>query len=289
VSVATDQVNSGGLRPRPDTVVHCSDIHFGSGFQADRADDLLKHINEVNPDLVVVSGDLTMRARTEQFLAARRFLEKIQAPIVVVPGNHDVPLYDVMTRAFKPFANYRQYIADLNKGPLTLQNMAIFGLNTVNPWKHQQGKFRLLELMELDRWMAQQGENLWRIAVVHQHFANVPGHERPGAFPRGERILNRMSSGGIHAVLHGHVHYHHVVSSAEFFPKMERPLVLVCAGTPTSLRIRGATPTNNYNILHFYPDYFEVHQCDWVSAAKGFEMCRNVRFDRTFFKTESDT
>lgn len=281
VEVASDQ-------PRPDVVVHCSDLHFGSGFLPRRAEDLLAHINEIKPDLAVISGDLTMRARSEQFRAAREFLLKINAPLLVIPGNHDVPLYDLWQRLSRPFANYRELIADLNSGPVKLANSAFFGMNTVNPHRHQRGKFRLLELLELEKWAAALPDDAWKVAVVHQHFANIPNHERPGAFPRGEQVLNRMSRAGIHAVLHGHVHYHHVVSSAEFFPGMKRPLALVCAGTPTSLRTRGAKPANNYNVLHFYKDRFEVHQCDWLSAAEGFELTRHVVFNRAFYNHDDD-
>ncbi len=271
-----------------DTVVHLSDLHFGSGFQPARAADLLEHINEVDPDLVVVSGDLTMRARSEQFQAARDFLLQIKAPLLVIPGNHDVPLYHLPMRALRPFSNYQKYISDLDKGPVRLNHCAFFGLNTVNPWRHQQGKFRLLELLELERYMAEQDDSIWKMAVVHQHFANIPRHERPGKFPGGERILARMSAAGIHGVLHGHVHYHHVASSAEFFPKIQRPVVLVCAGTPTSLRTRGDTPTNNYNVLRFYQDRFEVHQVDWSPETTGFGLSRHVVFDRQFFKADVD-
>lgn len=286
MSVDTEEITPAPEPGGADVIVHCSDLHFGSGFLPRRADDLLAHINEVAPDLVVVSGDLTMRARAEQFEAAREFLRQVKAPLLVVPGNHDVPLYDLWQRITGPFANYRKYIADLNTGPVTLRHVGLFDMNTVNPRSHQRGKFRLLEFIELEKWSKELAESAWKLAVVHQHFANIPGHERPGAFRFGEKILNRMSTAGIHAVLHGHVHYHHVVSSAEFFPEMERPLVLVSAGTPTSLRTRGAIPTNNFNILHFYQDYFEVHQCDWIAEDKGFELSRHVKFDRRFFLEE---
>ncbi len=288
MSVDTESISPAPEPGGADVIVHCSDLHFGSGFQPQRADDLLEHINEVKPDLVVVSGDLTMRARSEQFSAAREFLLQIEAPLLVIPGNHDVPLYDLWKRVTSPFANYKQYIADLNSGPVKLRHVALFGMNTVNPRSHQRGKFRILELLELERWTKEQGDQTWKLAVVHQHFANIPGHERPGAFRLGELVLNRMSAAGIHAVLHGHVHYHHVASSAEFFPTMERPVVLVCSGTPTSLRTRGDVPTNNFNILHFYRDYFEVHQCDWVDEEKGFELSRHVKFDRTFYQDDTD-
>lgn len=228
-----------------------------------------------------------MRARAEQFKAARDLLQKINAPLLVIPGNHDVPLYAVWRRAVRPFANYREFIADLSTSPVTLNHVALFGMNTVNPWRHQQGKFRMLELLELERWSESLSPDLWRLAVVHQHFANIPRHERPGVFPRGEKILRRMSAANLHAVLHGHVHYHHVASSAEFFPGIQRPLVLVSAGTPTSLRTRGEVPTNNYNVLRFHKHKFEVSQCDYNPEGKGFAFCGTVTFDRAFYELTS--
>ncbi len=288
MSVVTEAIPPPPVEDRADVVVHCSDLHFGSGFLPKRAEALIIHINETKPDLVVVSGDLTMRARSEQFKAVRTFLLKIKAPLLVIPGNHDVPLFDLWERLIHPFSNYKEFIADLTASPVKLKNVALFGMNTVNPRKHQQGKFRILELLELDRWAAQQEPELWKIAVVHQHFANIPGHERPGVFKRAELVLNRMSTAGIHAVLHGHVHYQHVVSSAEFFPKMQCPLVLVSAGTPTSLRTRGAEPTNNYNIIHFYKDKFVVHQCDWKDEISGFAINRHVQFDKNFYNCTSE-
>jgi 3',5'-cyclic AMP phosphodiesterase CpdA len=283
--VATEPQEPGlaALPSKPEVVIHCSDLHFGSGFLPNRAEDLLAHINEIKPDLAVISGDLTMRARTEQFRAARAFLLKIKAPLLVIPGNHDVPLYNLWERLTGPFTTYRKYIADLDSGPIELSTVALFGMNTVNPRRHQQGKFRILEMLELERWAARQ-DSRWKVAVVHQHFANIPHHERPGVFPRGRAALERMSAAGIHAVLHGHVHYQHVASSAEFFPEIKRPLVLVSAGTPTSLRTRGAKPTNNYNILKFYEDRFQVHQCEWSEEMTGFTPVRHVEFTREFFE-----
>lgn len=282
--VEAASVNNLPRKPsNPEVVVHCSDLHFGSGFLPQRAEALLSHINEIKPDLAVISGDLTMRAREEQFRAARAFLLKIKAPLLVIPGNHDVPLYNLWERMSHPFSNYREFIADLNAGPVQLSTAAFFGMNTVNPRRHQQGKFRVLEMLELEQWAKEQGD-LWKVAVVHQHFKNIPHHERPGAFPHARSILQKMSDAGIHAVLHGHVHYQHVASSAEFFPSIEPPIALVSSGTPTSRRTRGAVPTNNYNILKFYAERFEVHQCAWSPDITGFAPTRHVSFSRDFYQ-----
>ena len=281
--IGDEASHDSGAADEPEIVVHCSDLHFGSGFLPKRAEDLLQSIQQIRPNLAVISGDLTMRARTEQFKAARAFLQQIPAPLIAIPGNHDVPLYNLWERLTHPFENYNRYIAPLNSGPVRLQHVSFFGMNTVNPHRHQQGKFRLLEMMEMESWASQQSD-CWRVAVIHQHFANVPHHERPGTFRRGEAALKRFSGAGVHAILHGHVHYQHVASSAEFFPSVEPPVVLVSAGTPTSLRTRGARPTNNFNVLKFRRDSFEVQQWDWVAERQGFAAERQVKFDKRFFE-----
>ena len=93
------------------TIVHLSDIHFG---RVDGAiiEPLIRIVDELKPDVVAVSGDLTQRARSRQFIEARAFLDKLPKPQIVVPGNHDIPLHNVLTRFLQPLDKYRQYITD---------------------------------------------------------------------------------------------------------------------------------------------------------------------------------
>ncbi len=267
-------------------IVHCSDIHYGEGFQHDRAANLLLQINELKPDAVVVSGDLTMRARRTQFRKARKLLEAIEAPLLVVPGNHDVPLFDLLTRVLNPFANYNKYISDLTVGAFQFPHVSILGLNTVNPWKHQEGIIRSKDLDRVREWSAEQPANSWKVVVVHQHFANLVGHHRPGVFSNGEYLIDSMAQAGIHAVLHGHVHYSNVVSSAMFFPDLKRHLALVTVGTATCQRTRGEVPTNHFNIIEFCEPEIHIRQCDWSLEVGQFVEERSVRFDRQFFQEE---
>lgn len=269
---------------KPTVIVHCSDIHFGHGFLPDKAEKFAAEINTLQPDAVVVSGDLTMRARESQFLAAREFVKSFNAKTLVIPGNHDVPLYDVIRRTINPFKLYKRHIEDLNEGPFTFPNVSLYGLNTVNPFRHQQGKFRMLEVLAMKNWFAQQPEDNWRVTIVHQHFANIPGHERPGVYPKAEKWLAKLVENGTQAVLHGHVHYNHIASATEFFPQFEGKVALITAGTPTSHRIRGVTQCNNYNVLKFYKDKYEIHQCQWQTDSGKFAACHTVTFDRNFYK-----
>ena len=91
---------------------------------------MIEHVAQLKPDLVVVSGDLTQRARIEQFKEARRFLDSLPSPQIVVPGNHDVPLYDVLSRFARPLARYRRYITEDLEPFYADDEIAVLGLNT---------------------------------------------------------------------------------------------------------------------------------------------------------------
>ncbi len=188
-------------------VVHCSDLHYGHGFLELRAEHLAERIKELKPDAVVVSGDLTMRARAGQFAKARKFLLELQTPLLVIPGNHDIPVYDVFTRMVMPFRNYNKYAGDLSTNPLVLPHVAFMGLNTVYVWKHQEGRVRPKELEQAVEWLKSLPGATWKVIVVHQHFINLEGHERPGVMYRGAEVLRTLSEAGADAILHGHTHY----------------------------------------------------------------------------------
>lgn len=268
---------------RPVTVLHCSDLHFGAGFQWERLHTLAEQIERMKPDAVIVSGDLTMRARGGEFAAARRFLDGITAPLIVIPGNHDVPLYNLPLRLLDPFHNYRKHIGELGAKPLSLPGVVMYGLNTVNPFRHQEGIVRSRDLEAVEQWLGDQPRDVWRIVIAHQQFANIPGHGRPGVIPNAAEILRRLSEAGAHAVLCGHTHASYVVSSAQFFPGISRPMALVYAGTATSNRTRGAVPENTFNIFQFHADRFIVEACDYAHADLRFSACRDYTFDRAFF------
>ena len=91
-------------------IAHISDLHFGR-HDPSMVDGLVHSLDQNRPDLVAVSGDLTQRARHTEFTAARHFLDRIGRPIVVVPGNHDVPLYAVHRRFLQPYKKFNRHIA----------------------------------------------------------------------------------------------------------------------------------------------------------------------------------
>src|SRR5687767_83793 len=121
------------------TIAHLSDLHFGRHDPV-LADVLVTQLGKTRPDLIVISGDLTQRARRSQFAAARDFLRRLPGPVLIVPGNHDVPLYDVMRRFLQPLGRYRRYIcADLEPFFCDSQ-IAVLGINTARSATFSNGR-----------------------------------------------------------------------------------------------------------------------------------------------------
>lgn len=226
-----------------------------------------------------------MRARPGQMRAAREFLKQFHEPRLVIPGNHDVPLYDLLTRIVRPFHNFNKYTGDLSTNPLKLGNVSMIGLNTVNPARHQEGRVLKADFERVRQWSRQAPSEDWRVVVVHQHFANIAGHERPGVMANGGEALEMFAEAGVHAVLHGHTHYNRVTTAGEFFPHITRPIALVCVSTATSHRVRGEVPANSYNMLQFENDRFIVRQCDWQQEFNHFAECRQTTFSRKIYDT----
>ncbi|MEI7633863.1 MAG: metallophosphoesterase [bacterium] len=267
------------------TIIHCSDLHFGRGCRKECVKGLLRKIESVQPDAVIVSGDLTMRARNGQFKAARHFLESISAPRLIIPGNHDVPLFSLFMRLLRPFGNYNKWIEGLGAREIIFDEAAIFCLNTINYLRHQQGNVSREDLRKTAEWLDAMAGVPWRIVVMHQHLANVPWRRRPGIIRDAAMIVNALAEYKAHAILCGHVHYHNVSPASDFFPGVKRPILLITSGTATHKRVRGREgETNSFNMLTFTADQFSITPCYWIDEKQDYIPGETKSFTREYFK-----
>src|SRR6476646_6847435 len=122
-------------------LVHLSDLHFGA-HDEDLVEAVERKADELKPDLIVISGDFTQRARTEQFKEACHFLEKLREAgheVLGVPGNHDVPLYDVLRRFLSPLTRYRRFIDETLCPFVEIDGLAVLGINTARSLTFKNG------------------------------------------------------------------------------------------------------------------------------------------------------
>ncbi len=231
-------------------ILHFSDIHFGGPQAPNRAEALLSEIERQRPDVVALSGDLTQRARSWQFRQARAFLDRINLPLIVVPGNHDVPLWNVVRRFASPLEKYKRWItADLNPTYLDDQ-IAVLGIDTTRSFTIKGGGVDGNSLGIMRARFCPLPEAVCKVIVAHHPFAQPPGFEHEETVGGLERALNLFDECRVDMVLTGHLHQSYIVDLKSIYPRLSRSLLLVQAGTVASLRGRGAEALkNSYNLI----------------------------------------
>ena len=221
-------------------LVHLSDLHFGAHDQ-ELVEALEAQVDELKPDLVVISGDFTQRARTEQFREACHFLEGLRDhghEVLGVPGNHDVPLYDVLRRFLSPLARYRRFIDETLCPFIELPGVAVLGINTARSLTFKDGRINKDQVQFIRETFARTPSETVRILVTHHPLLALEvGGEVERAIGRQEMALDAVEESGVDMLLAGHNHH---ASSQEASDLVTRAggVLVVQAGTATSTRVR---------------------------------------------------
>jgi 3',5'-cyclic AMP phosphodiesterase CpdA len=222
-----------------------------------------------------VSGDLTQRARSHEFTEARAFIDSLPSPHVVIPGNHDVPLYDVFSRLTRPFAKYRKYFHEELEPHYVDDEIVMCGLNSARGLTIKDGR--------LDRAQVERAAMRFRdhaqavkIVVTHHPFQVPPGHEEDDIIGRARDAMAKLAEAGADLFLAGHLHATHAASSFERYRIPGHSALVVHAGTATSSRVRGED--NAFNVLHVDGQHIAVGHIVWKGSA--FALDRTSRFTR---------
>ncbi len=236
-------------------ILHVSDLHFGPPFVPAVADALLDIAGKIPVDAVVVSGELTQRARREQFEAAAEFIERLPSvPRMVVPGNHDIPLYDVIARFTNPLELYREIISDELNPVLELPNAIIVGLDSTAPRTAiTNGRIYSWQLELCVERLQNAKPGTARIVVAHHHFAPAPDSLQDSTMPKAKRAIERFVELEVDLILGGHLHRAYIGNSLDFYPgnRRDRGIVIAQSGTSTSRRGRGReAEKNTFNLIH---------------------------------------
>ncbi|HEY3075843.1 MAG TPA: metallophosphoesterase [Burkholderiales bacterium] len=239
-------------------VVHLSDLHFGRVDHALLAP-LARRVRAVQPHLVVVSGDLTQRAKSAEFRDARRFLDTLPGTLLVVPGNHDVPFYNLFQRFFQPLAKYRRYISQEPEPVFVDDELAVVGMNSARSAAFKGGRINALQIERVRERLCRLDDRITKIVVTHHPFDLVG---------RARQAMAMFASCGADLLLAGHLHASHTGGTTA---------LVVQAGTATSLRGRGEA--NSFNVLHIERPQVRIERYGWSGA--DFMVCASEAFTRT--------
>jgi 3',5'-cyclic AMP phosphodiesterase CpdA len=260
------------------TIVHLSDIHFG------RVDPLLvppliKAVNRSNPDLVAVSGDLTQRARSHQFKEAREFLDALPRPQIVVPGNHDVPLYNIFARFLEPLAKYRRHINDDLRPFYHDDEIAVLGVNTARSLTIKGGRINEEQIEWMRDRLCPLGDRLVKVVVTHHPFDLPEGHDERNLVGRARLAMEGLASCGADLFLAGHLHVSHTTHSASRYKIKGHSALVVQAGTAASTRGRGEA--NSFNVIRVARPHITVERFDWQPGRADFLLASTEHFVHT--------
>lgn len=227
------------------TILHISDVHFGPPHLPRVAEGVHELAAADRPDLVVVSGDLTQRAKPAQFRAARAFVDRFEAPTLVVPGNHDVPMYRAWERVLSPFGAYRRHFSAELEPEFGDEELLVVGVNTAFQWTIEHGRVTRHHLRAAAERFRRDDRGRIKILVAHHHFIPPPRFERQKVLRNAHKAIGVFSEVGVDLILSGHKHQSYIANSEEFYPFGRPPVVIVHSGTTTSSRGRGVEREKN--------------------------------------------
>ena len=231
-------------------VLQVSDTHFGTE-QPVVVEALLRLVRAQLPDLVVLSGDITQRARWSQFRTARAFTERLAVPAtLVLPGNHDIPLFNLVARLLAPYAHYQRAFGTELEPAFTSADLLVVGVNTTRPSRHKDGEVSAGQIARVSGRLRQAHDAQLRMVVTHQPVHVTRPEDETNVLHGHREAVYAWAGAGVDLILGGHIHLPYVRPLRERFSDLPRPVWAVQAGTAVSSRVRNGIP-NSVNLIRY--------------------------------------
>jgi 3',5'-cyclic AMP phosphodiesterase CpdA len=260
------------------TLAHISDLHFGRIAHPGIVESLVEEVNDDSVDLVVLSGDLTQRARHAEFEAARAMLDRLHPEVLVVPGNHDVyPWWKPIRRLTRPLERYESYITEDRAPTYRADGVAVLGINSAYGRTIKSGRLTDGDLACIEEELGTVN-GAFKVLVLHHHLTQIRALWKHDIVQRAQDALEVAAEAGVDLILCGHLHVSHI-EAVDVAPG--RRIVVASAGTATSNRGRRSDrATNLYNRITVAPDAFTVEERRYVPEEDRFIRQGRTRFDR---------
>jgi 3',5'-cyclic AMP phosphodiesterase CpdA len=250
-------------------ILHLSDTHFGTEDPA--AVEALVTLTETEkPDVVVASGDITQRAREREFVRAQRFFNRLRSRhTLVLPGNHDIPLWDLPRRLLAPYASFRRYFGDNLEPRLLSDQVWIASLVSVRRWRHKDGALSLDQIERTAQWLLQAPRHALKVVVTHHPVAALRWHEEDDVLSGAPQALARWMEAGVDIVLGGHTH---APSTLPVRPAQaeHRTLWVSQAGSAVSRRVRSGSGQSVNLLRRHWAGAWRLEQWDFLPHRSEF-------------------
>lgn len=232
-----------------------ADLHFGS-VPLGLAERLGESLTAAAPDVIVVAGDLTMRSRTREFVAGKAWLSTLAAPLMLLPGNHDLPVWNVFERFANPFARYAKATGAPLMPVFEDARCFILGLNTTASWqphlRWQEGIARRTDVLAARKLLAAAPPGKLRIVATHHPLFKVAHLPRALPARRFAQALDMLAAENVELLMHGHLHQQYALRCRHG----DRQFLTVGAPTALSSRVRGEP--NGWWLIEAAPEGFTL-------------------------------
>ena len=261
-------------------IAHISDLHFSRLYQPEIGETLNNDLNALDPDLIVISGDLTLWSKHSEFKDARSWLKKLSPPKLIVPGNHDVNWFNFRDQLYHRTRLFKQYTDDMNCRCYQLPGLTVLGLDSTKSFTIAQGQIGKPEINWFMKKMKLIPADDLIIVVFHHHFLQIPntGFD-PYILKNASELLALFQHHRVDMVLTGHRHamFLQTIETAHPDDGPVHQMIVVNCGTSTSRRYR-ADKINNYNLIAISPEEIHVTQLIWQSKERKFLPASHLTF-----------
>jgi 3',5'-cyclic AMP phosphodiesterase CpdA len=256
----------------PYTLMHISDLHAGPPFNTRLAEQVAREAHDLKPDLLVISGDFVQRADFAwQWRTIVAYLKSLPEPRLVVPGNHDVPLFNPYLRLFRSLDRYRRYISsDLNP-VFERPGLVVAGGNTAHGLTIDGGLLKPDQIAAFERIFANRPDSTCKVAVLHHHVVNPPGSHGRRKIHNAEAAVQLLDRCGVELLLCGHIHVSYVGTTLDVRPDLRQGTIICQSGTTTSRRGKSRERgKNSYNVIEIADTVIRIGQHLYLEDAGRF-------------------
>lgn len=264
------------------TLMHISDLHAGRPFDARLAVRLVDEAHALRPDLLIVSGDFVQRADFPwQWRTIQTLLRELPQPMLVVPGNHDVPLFHVFQRLFRPLDIYKREVSPEINPVFARPGLTVVGGNSAHGWTVDGGYVNAQQRRTMAQIFAKQPAGTCKVAVLHHHLISPPGHHSRSPIRNAKKVLDMLDEAGVELLLCGHLHRSYVGTTLDIRADLHQGTIICQSGTTTSRRGKGAEHgKNSYNLIRISDGHIVIQQHLYLTERGRFEITAEHSFPR---------